>query len=431
MSELPLARETGPWLHAMVERLYPICRSITGDGLRETLRLIGREIPLEIHEIPTGTEVLDWTVPKEWNVRGARLSRIDGTKVVDFADHNLHLLQYSVPVDRVVPIEELRRHLHTVADNPDWIPYRTAYYAETWGFCLTQNQTDGLADPEYRVRIDTTLAPGSLSYGELLIRGQSEDEVLLSCHCCHPSLANDNLSGMAIATMLAKRLSAAKPRLSYRFLFIPATIGSITWLALNEEAVQRIRHGLVLTCLGDPGGLTYKQSRRGDATIDRAAAHILRQADRHSILPFSPYGYDERQYGSPGYNLPVGCLMRSPNGTYPEYHTSADNPDFVRPEFLADSLERLELIVEILEHDDTYLSTNPKGEPQLGRRGLYRVISGSKEAGGIDQMAVLWALNLADGRHSLLDTAERAGLPFGQIRRAADLLVEAGLLRPA
>jgi aminopeptidase-like protein len=269
-----------------------------------------------------------------------------------------------------------------------------------------------------------------MGYGELLIPGESEDEVLLSCHCCHPSLANDNLSGIAIATMAAKQLRAEPRRLSYRFLFIPATIGSIAWLAFNEGGVSRIKHGLVLTCLGDSGHMTYKQSRRGDAHIDRVAAHVLRRAGPHTILPFTPYGYDERQYGSPGFNLPIGCLMRSPNGTYPEYHSSADNLDFVRPESLADSFANLWRILDILDHDRTYLSTSPKGEPQLGRRGLYRAIAGQKEAGGIDQMALLWVLNLADGRHSLLDMAERADMPFDHMRRAADLLRQADLLAP-
>ena len=422
--------DAGAVLHRFATELYPICRSITGDGLRETLRIIAREIPLQIREIPTDTGVLDWTVPKEWNVRGARLSRINGETVADFADHNLRLLQYSVAIDRVVPVAELRRHLHTIPDHPDWIPYRTAYYAETWGFCLTQSEADALTDPEYRVRIDTRLEPGSMTFGELALPGESEDEVLLSCHCCHPSLANDNLSGIAIATLLAQHLTSMRRRLTYRFLFIPATIGSIAWLALNEDGAFRIKHGLVLTCLGDPGDMTYKQSRRGDARIDRIAAHVLRHAGPHTILPFTPYGYDERQYGSPGFDLPVGCLMRSPNGTYPEYHSSADNLDFVRPEFLADSFANLRRIVDVLEQDGLYLSTNPKGEPQLGRRGLYRAIAGQKEAGGVDQMALLWVLNLADGRHSLLDMAERAGMPFEQIRRAADLLLDADLLTP-
>jgi aminopeptidase-like protein len=251
-------------------------------------------------------------------------------------------------------------------------------------------------------------------------------------HCCHPSLANDNLSGMIIARALAQWLLGEPRRLSYRFLFIPGTIGSITWLARNDAQVSRIRHGLVLSCLGDGGGMTYKQSRRGNAMIDRVAGHVLEHhAGKHKTVPFIPYGYDERQYCSPGYNLPVGCLMRSPNGTFPEYHTSADHPEFVGPEYLVDSLEALKRIIEVIEHDGIFRNTSPYGEPQLGRRGLYRPIGGQQDAAEYDQMVLLWVLNLSDGGHSLLDIAERAGEPFHKVRAAADALRRAGLLEPA
>ncbi len=418
-------------MHALMRQLYPLCRSITGDGLRQTLRLLGAGLPMSIEEVPSGTKVLDWDVPDEWNVRGAYIARENGEPVVDFTHHNLHLVQYSVPVDRLVPIEELRRHIHTLPDTPDLIPYRTAYYAKSWGFCMTHHQLEAMRDKAYRVRIDTTLAPGHVSYGELFLPGSSADEMLFSIHCCHPSLANDNLSGMAIARALAQHLSARPRRLSYRFLFIPGTIGSITWLARNEGRVDRIKHGLVLSCLGDGGGMTYKQSRRGDAAIDRAAAHVLgHHGGVNRTVPFIPYGYDERQYCSPGFNLPVGCLMRSPNGTFPEYHTSADNLDFVRPEHLADSLQALIRIVEVLEGDGTYRNMSPKGEPQLGRRGLYRPIGGQKDAAAYDQMVLLWVLNLSDGSHSLLDIATRAERPFAMVRAAADALINVGLLEP-
>ena len=416
----------------LIERLYPICRSITGDGLRRSLRLIAEELPLELHEVPTGTPLFDWTVPREWNVRGAFIARLDGTRVIDFARSNLHLLQYSTPQDRVVPRDELMRHVHTLPETPDWVPYRTSYYSENWGFCLSQRQADALTDEAYRVVIDTTLAPGRLTYGEAMLPGERAEEVLISCHSCHPSLANDNLSGIAIAVALAKRLAAAKRRFTYRFLFIPGTIGSLAWLAANEAGLGRIAHGLVLSCLGDGAPMTYKQSRRGNAAIDRIAAHVLGEAGApHRILPFSPYGYDERQYCSPGFDLPVGCLMRSPNGTFPEYHTSADNLDFIRRDALVHSLETLWRIIGVIEGDGRYLNLSPKGEPQLGKRGLYRPIGGQKEAGGFDQMALLWVLSLADGKHSLLDTAERAGMPFAAIRAAADALLEKGLLAPA
>ena len=433
--------DPGAAMMRMIRELFPICRSITGDGMRRTLGIVSRELPapLRLHEVPTGAPAFDWTVPKEWNIRAAYIETVGEKRrrVVDFADNNLHILQYSLPVDRVVPVEELRRHLHTLPETPDWIPYRTAYYAETWGFCLSQRQADALTDPAYRVVIDTTLATGHLTYGELLMPGESggegaEEEVLISCHSCHPSLANDNLSGIAVATMLARHVAGlARRRYGYRFLFIPGTIGSLAWLSRNEhEIVPRIRHGLVLSCVGDSGPVTYKQSRRGDAPVDRIVAHVLKTSGGpHRITPFIPYGYDERQYCSPGFDMPVGCFMRSPNGTFPEYHTSADNLDFVKPESLVDSLEKLKEVVAAIEDGDTlYRSLNPKGEPQLGKRGLYRPIGGQKDAASFDGMTLLWVMNLADGKHTLFDMAERSGQSFAAIRLAAEALAEKGLL---
>jgi len=413
---------------ALIEELFPICRSITGNGVRQTLETLRRFIPLEVNEVPSGIGVLDWTVPPEWNIRDAYILDPDGRRVVDFAANNLHIVQYSRPIDAMIPLGELRPHLHTLPDQPDWIPYRTSYYTENWGFCLTHRQLSSLADGPYRVVIDSDLGPGHLSYGELLIPGETDDTVLFSCHICHPSLANDNLSGIAVATMLACHLQTLRRRHSYRFLFIPGTIGSLTWLARNEDKVGRIVHGLVLSCLGDAGGMTYKQSRRGNAAIDRIVAHVLRNDEvPHRITPFVPYGYDERQYCSPGFDLPVGCLMRTPNGEYPEYHSSADNLSLLRPESLAHSLAVLRRIVALIEGDAVCRSRNPKGEPQLGQRGLYETMGGQRAA-SYDQMALLWVLNLADGHHSLLDMAERAGVPFATIRAAADALVAAELL---
>ena len=413
----------------LITELYPICRSITGDGMRRSLSILKRHIPLEMREVPSGTPVLDWTVPNEWNIRDAYIETLDGRRVVDFAASNLHILQYSHAVDQVVPIEELQRHLYSLPEKPDWIPYRTAYYANTWGFCVTQRQRDGMTEPAYRVVIDATLAKGNLTYGEFLVQGASEEEVLFSCHCCHPSLGNDNLSGMAVATMLARHVMAAPRRFTYRFLFIPGTIGSITWLARNEGTIPRVRHGLVLSCLGDAGSGTYKQSREEGALINRYVEHILRHSGSpYTITPFIPYGYDERQYCSLGFNMPVGCFMRSPNGGYAEYHTSADNLDLVKPEALTDSLQKLKQIVEVIEGDIMCRNLNPRGEPQLGRRGLYRPIGGEADAGTFDQMTLLWVLNLADGRHSLFDIAERSKLPFSSIRAAADALMSKELL---
>jgi aminopeptidase-like protein len=419
--------EAGQELHEFTASLYPICRSITGDGIRQTLESIGRQIPLRISEVPSGSSVFDWTVPKEWNIRDAFIKGVDGNRLVDFQRSNLHVMNYSTPVRATMPLSELKQHLFTLPDHPDWIPYRTSYYQENWGFCLAHNQMLALEDGDYEVCIDSTLEDGHLTYGECYLPGRSTDEVLVSCHACHPSLANDNLSGITVATALAQLLSGQDLRYSYRFLFIPGTIGAITWLARNPEAAQRIRHGLVLTCIGDAGGFHYKKSRRGDAEIDRAAAHILRHySESPEILDFSPYGYDERQYCSPGFNLAVGCLMRSVWGTFPEYHTSADNLDFIRPLQLAGSLRVCVAIVDVLENNLRYCNQNPYCEPQLGKRNLYRSTGG--EAIGTEISARLWVLNFSDGKHSLLDIAERSGLPFAAVSDAADLLCQGGLL---
>ncbi|MGW4960585.1 DUF4910 domain-containing protein [Nonomuraea sp. NPDC004186] len=416
---------TGAEMHDLVRRLYPLCRSITGDGLRQTLEIIGESIPLEITQVPTGTKVLDWTIPREWNIRDASIKDAAGNKVVDFQDSNLHVVGYSVPVEATMSLEELRGHLHTLPEQPDLIPYRTSYYAETWGFCLSQNTLDGMADGPYEVRIDSTLADGYLTYGEYVVPGSSSQEVLISCHVCHPSLANDNLAGVAVAVALAQRLS--DPWYTYRFIFAPGTIGAITWLALNRERTDRIRHGVTLACAGDSGTITYKRSRRGDAEIDQVFAHVLKGRP-HTVLDFSPYGYDERQYCSPGFNLAVGSLTRTQYGGYPEYHTSADNPDFVRPEAMEDTLETLWTAVRVLEGNRRYQNLSPYGEPQLGARGLYGSLGGRSDTKQA-QMAMLWVLSLSDGLNSLLDIAERSNLPFQAIADAAHALQNAGLVK--
>jgi aminopeptidase-like protein len=417
----------GEELHRFAAELYPICRSITGDGIRRTLALIQDRIPLRTIEVPTGTQVFDWTVPKEWNIRDAYIKAPDGTRVVNFQQGNLHVLNYSVPVRATMPLSELKPHLFTIPEHPEWIPYRTSYYKEDWGFCLSHNQMLALEDGEYEVCVDSTLEAGSLTYGECYLPGRSTDEVLISTHVCHPSLANDNLSGLTVATALAKLLSDCGHHYSYRFLFIPGTIGAITWLAQNHDGVGRIRHGLVLTCIGDAGGFHYKKSRRGNAEMDRAAAHVLRHQNESSeIVEFSPYGYDERQYCSPGFNLPVGCLMRSVWGTFPEYHTSADDLSFIHPLQLAGSLRLCAAILDVLENNRRYRNQRPYCEPQLGRRDLYRSTGGLSP--GLEVSARLWVLNLSDGEHSLLDIAERSGIPFSAISDAAQLLSESGLL---
>ncbi|HEY6173542.1 MAG TPA: DUF4910 domain-containing protein, partial [Kofleriaceae bacterium] len=417
-------------MYALVEELYPICRSITGDGVRDTLARIERQLPAPLvrTEVPTGTAVLDWTVPSEWNIRDAWIADASGARVVDFRASNLHVVNYSTPVRARMSLAELRPHLHALPDHPDWIPYRTSYYAETWGFCLRQRQLDALPDGDYDVCIDATLAPGHLTYGELVLPGDAADEVLISAHVCHPSLCNDNLSGIAVATALAREL-AARPRRrwTYRFVFAPGTIGAIVWLAQHRDVVPRIRAGLTMMCLGSAHPFTYKRTLAGDAEIDRAATAVLRDrgAGDH-LIDFFPYGYDERQYNSPGFRAPVGSVMRGRHGMFPEYHTSADDLGFISADRLAESLAVVRGIVDVLEGNRRYRNLAPDGEPQLGKRGLYRATGGT--AIPDLNLAMLWVLTLSDGKHDLVEIAERARLPFAAVRRAADLLVEAGLL---
>lgn len=423
-----VADDIGEAIFAFASEIYPICRSITGRGVRETLDAVGRHIKLELHEVPTGTAVFDWVIPREWNIREAYIRNQRGEKVVDFAQSNLHVMSYSVPVRQQMSLDELKQHVFTLPGQPDLIPYRTSYYAENWAFCMPHRLLESLRDEIYEVVIDARLEDGHLTYGEYLHRGETDDEFLLSAHVCHPSLANDNCSGVALLTHLAKRMAGLRTRYSYRFLFAPGTIGAITWLAHNEENSRRIKHGLIVSMVGDSGGPTYKRSRRGDARIDRAVVHTLRHSGlTPTILDFSPYGYDERQFCSPGFNLPVGLFQRSKFGEIPEYHTSADNLDFIAPNHLALSYRLIAETIDVVENDVAYCNTMPKCEPQLGRRGLYGAIGGDKDATSAN-MAMLWILNLSDGTHSLLDIAERADLPFAVIRSTARRLQHSGLL---
>ncbi len=423
--------DPGREMYELMERLYPICRSLTGDGVRETLDLIEEQIPVERTEVPSGTQVYDWTLPQEWNIREAWLARPDGERIVDFADSNLHVLGYSVPVRKRLPLSELREHLFSDPERPAVTPYRTSYHNENWGFCLPHRQLEALEDGEYEAVIDSTLEDGVVTYAECLLPGETEDEVLLSTYICHPSLCNDNLSGIVLLTALARYLKAEQQRYSYRFLFSPATIGPLIWLSRNEDRLHRVKHGLVAACVGDSGPLTYKRSRRGDAAIDRAAGQVVRAAGGE-VRDFTPLGGDERQFCSPGFDLPVGVLSRTPQDEFPGYHSSADDLELVRPEHLADSFAAYLAVFAQLEADAdegnaTYVNLNPKGEPQLGKRGLYRAVGGGSFAEG----ALLWVLNLSDGRHDLKAIAERSGLAFFEIRSAADQLLEAGLLESA
>jgi len=421
----------GAAMMAWIGDLYPICRSITGEGLRQTLRSVAERVPARLHEIPSGTPVLDWTVPREWNLRSAWIEDASGRRVVDAGDSNLHVVNYSTPIRRRMELAELLPHLHSLPDHPDWIPYRTSYYREDWGFCLRHRDLVGLVEGEYEVCVDSTLEDGALTYAELVLSGDVEEEVLLTTHACHPSMANDNLSGIAVLTALAQRLQARERRFTYRLLWMPGTIGAITWLEKHRADVDRVRHGLVLAGLGDAGAFTYKRSRRGDAEIDLAVAEVLGEGGRASrLVDFSPYGYDERQFCSPAFDLPVGRFSRSEYGSYPEYHSSADDLGFVSAGQLEASVDALDAILRRLESRRFYRNTAPEGEPQLGRRGLYDE-TGEVEDWPRVRLALLWVLNLSDGLHSLESIAARSGLPMAAIEAAALRLLAAGLLSSA
>jgi aminopeptidase-like protein len=408
--------------------LFPLCRSLTGDGIRATFDVLGELIPITRTEIPSGTRVFDWIVPDEWNIRDAYIADADGTRVVDFRRSSLHVVSYSEPVRATLPLEALRERLHTLPDQPDVVPYRTSYYERTWGFCLSHRQLLDLRPGDYEVVIDSTLEPGHLSFAEVLIEGEGEGQVLASTYVCHPSLANDNLSGIAVATMVARSLLERQLQYTYRFLFAPGTIGPLAWLHENRGRLDRIEHGLTVSCIGDGGNLTYKRSRRGDAAVDRAMETVLRDSGApHRVLPWEPWGGDERQFCSPGFNLPVGCLMRTPHGEFAGYHTSADGLDRIRPESLAQAVDVCLALVDVLETNRRPTNLSPYGEPQLGRRGLYRSAGGAV-ATPEDERAMLWVLNQSDGRATLLDIAHRSGLRYAVVQRAAERLERAGLL---
>jgi aminopeptidase-like protein len=413
-----------------IQTLFPLCRSVTGEGLRQSLAFLRKYVDLTLEEVPTGTTVLDWKIPPEWTIRDAYIKDLTGTRVVDFQKSNLNIVQYSIPVRCRMTLEELTDHLHSLPEQPDLIPYRTSYYEENWGFCLSQNSRDALCAGDYEVCIDSTLEPGSLTYGEFFVPGEIEEEFVFSAHSCHPSLCNDNLSGMLVMAKLAQIISNTSMRYSYRFIWAPGAIGAITWLSRNEARLQRIRHGLILSCLGLSDKTTYKKSRKGNHEIDRAFAQVAGELNEPTeIREFSPVGYDERQYCSPGFDLPFGCFMRVPNGEFPEYHTSADNPSLIDARAMVGSLETLVRLVHLVDSNRSFKNLFPKGEPQLGKRGLYNKMGGFVDTQS-RQLALLWVLNLSDGNNSLLDISERSDLPYQLIEQAAQKLKQSGLLSP-
>jgi aminopeptidase-like protein len=452
LNKIPEIRKN---MHELMVELFPICRSITGNGVRQSLQILQNHISLNISEIPSGTEVFDWTIPREWNINDAYIKNSKGEKIVDFKKSNLHVLNYSIPICTKLSLQELLPHLHSLPNQPNVIPYRTSYYKENWGFCITHNQLINLQNDEYEVVIDSTLENGSLTYAEFFIQGESDDEVLFSCYTCHPSMCNDNLSGVVLFTFLAKHLKNLSLKYSYRFLFVPETIGTITWLSQNESNLKKIKHGLVAYCVGDPGNSSYKKSRQGNAEIDQIVIEVLKNTgDKHKVVDFFPTGSDERQFCSPGFNLPVGALVRTFAPEFSEYHTSADNTEFVKAEYLGDTLSKyVKVIIKLEENfgkfkptdeekvdksirgknDRIFLNLNPKCEPQLGKRKLYHDIGSQIPSQGgkkiINQFALLWVLNYSDGFHYLSDIVKLSGYDLIDIENAADELVKSHLLK--
>jgi aminopeptidase-like protein len=427
---MSLAKE----IESYFDHLWPILRSITGEGVRQTHDVLSELIRLERTEIPSGTQVFDWTIPKEWKVNEAYILDPNGKRVLDVKENNLHLLNYSIPFRGVLSRTELDKNLYSLPDKPTAIPYITSYYSPRWGFCLSQQQRDALPDGDYQVVVDTKLFDGSLTLSEAILPGETKDEVLISTYTCHPSLASNELSGPLVAAFLYKELAKLESRrLTYRFIFLPETIGAITYLHLRGEYLkQHLIAGYVITCIGDTGDFTYKRSRQSNlistlALVDRAAEHVLKHSKKsHKILDFSPLGSDERQYCSPGFNLPVGSLMRSMYGTYPEYHTSLDNKSLISFEAMAEAVGMYLSVMKVLELNRTYKNLFPHGEPQLGKRGLYETLGRNT----IPELssAVFWLLNYADGEHDLLWIAEKSGYSGELLDKAAKACLEANII---
>ena len=419
--------DSGRAMHSLAARLFPICRSLTGDGVRETLRILQEHVPLEIREVPSGTRVFDWVIPKEWNVRDAYVLDPRGEKIIDFKKSNLHVLGYSAPVDATVSLGELQTHLYSLENLPDAIPYVTSYYEERWGFCLPHSQRTGLVEGDYRVVIDSDLKDGHLTYGELRIAGESEHEILLSTNICHPSLANNELSGPIVTTWLAKWLVSAPRRYSYRIVFIPETIGSLTYMSRHlTELKERVVAGFNVVCVGDDRAYSYLPSRRGDSLADRAALAVLRQEHPDFLTyPFLERGSDERQYCSPGADLPVASVMRTMYRKYPEYHTSFDDLTVVTPSGLQGGFDALRACLELLERNRIYKTTTV-GEPQLGRRGLFPTL-GTRDWNA-RLRATIDLLAYADGTRDLMALAETIDVPVRDLYALVDVLCETGLL---
>ncbi len=414
-------------MYDLVKQLFPICRSITGNGLRETLQIIQEHIPIKLHEVPTGTKVFDWTVPKEWNIKDAYVMDNDGNKIIDFKKNNLHLVGYSISVNKTVTISELQEHLYSLPDQPEAVPYVTSYYKERWGFCIAHKDREELKEGEYKVFIDSELKDGSLTYGELIISGESEKEVFLSTYVCHPSMANNELSGPVVTTFLTKWILSKQRRNTYRIIFIPETIGSITYLSKNLEAMKKnVIAGFNISCVGDNKVYSYLPTKTGDTYADKIALNILSFKHPDFIKwSFVDKGSDERQYNAPGVDLPVCCVMRSKYGAYPEYHTSLDNLDFVNPEGFAGAYDVLKECLKLIEENRIY-KINCLGEPQLGKRGLYPTISTKSSGNEVEKMMNFIAF--ADGDNDLIDISNKINVPVWELYPIIEKLRQVDLL---
>lgn len=412
-------------LEQYFDRLFPINRSLTGDGNRMSLKILSEIVDIELVEVSSGTQCFDWTVPPEWNVREAWIKNGAGTTIVDFKDLNLHVLGYSVPFRGQLSRKNLDSHLYSIPDMPEAVPYLTSYYKERWGFCLTHNQRVNLKEDTYEVLVDSDLNPyGSMTYGEAFIKGASDAEILLSTYICHPSLANNELSGPLVTSFIYKLLKGKKLRYSYRFLFLPETIGAIYYLSkYGDRLKDKLIAGFVVTTIGDKGPFTYKRSRLGDSLPDRAVEIVLTQTEiDFTIEDFFPNGSDERQYCSPGFNLPVGSLMRTRYGKYKEYHTSDDNKSFISFDAMQKSVEKYVEVIDVIEKNRIYTNQFPFCEPQLGKRGLYPTLGSQKD----DQEyvnATLCLLNLADGTNDLIAISKRSKINFNLLNQVAEKLL--------
>ena len=414
------------------DRLWPITRSLTGNGNRESLQILSEIIPLDIREIPSGSKCFDWTVPPEWNIREAWIKDEHGNEIINFKENNLHILGYSEPFEGELTYDELKDHLYTLPDQSNLIPYLTSYYSRRWGFCLSDNEFQKLdKSAKYQVKIDADLDEnGSMTISDLVLKGKSDQEILFTTYICHPSLANNELSGPLVTAFIYDQLKDKDLYYTYRFVFVPETIGSICYLSLNSEHLkEKLVAGFVVTCIGDNGNFTYKKSRRGNALSDRAVNIILNQTEEeYNLLDFSPIGSEERQYCSPGLNLPVGSLMRTMYGVYPEYHTSADNKDFISFEALEESVKKYLEVVHLMEYNKKYVNQLPNCEPQLGKRGLYPTL-GSQKDKTVDLQATIWILNLSDGEHDLIDIIELSKIDYRVMIKTVKKLLENGIIK--